>query len=186
MTEKEKQNPIPDADAACGIGHSYSPAHGYADALPTAGSEKRTLSASVIVAICLICVVLAAALGSVVTLLLTERRAAAEPDVVYTDAELVGEAELRSVSGIAPVTVSAAAAQYYNMVVGAYVYSVDEGSTAEAAGLHIGDIITAVGGTEIVDADSFLTAMEQYAAGDSVELTVFRDLESVTLTFIAE
>lgn len=186
MTEKEKQIPTTADDPAYSLGHSYSPGHGYSDALPSAGSEKRTMPVSAIVAICLICVVLAAALGSVVTLLLTDRRSGEELDALYADAELVGTEELRSVFGIAPVTVSAAAAQYYNMVVGAYVYSVEEGSAAEAAGLHIGDIITAVGGTEIVDADSFLTATEQYAAGDGIELTVFRDRESVTLSFIAE
>lgn len=186
MTEKEKQIPAAAGDAAYGIGHSYSPGHGYSDALPTAGSAKRTLPVSAIVAICLVCVVLAAALGSVATLLLTDRRSSTAPDALYADSELVSAEELRPVFGIAPVTVSAAAAQYYNMVVGAYVYSVDEGSAAEAAGLHIGDIITAVGDEEIADASGFLTAAEQYAAGDSIELTVFRDLESVTLSFIAD
>ncbi len=186
MTEREKQNPMPETDTAYSIGHSYSPGHGYSDALPTAGSKKRTLPVSALVAICLVCVVLAAALGSVVTLLLTDRRSGAEQDELYADAQLVSTEELRSVFGIAPVTVSAAAAQYYNMVVGAYVYSVDAGSAAEAAGLHIGDIITAVGDTEVADASGFLSAVEQYAAGDSVALTVFRGQESVLLSFIAE
>ena len=35
--------------------------------------------------------------------------------------------------------------QYYNMPLGAYVYYVEAGSCAEAAGIRAGDIITAIG-----------------------------------------
>lgn len=49
--------------------------------------------------------------------------------------------------GITVSTVSSVTAQQYsNMVVGAYVNSVEEGSCAEKAGLQTGDIVTQVDG----------------------------------------
>lgn len=84
--------------------------------------------------------------------------------------------------GITTQTVPASVAQYYNMVEGAYVYSVNEGSCAEKAGLQIGDIITAVGSKEIASSDALKAALRGFAPGDTTDLTVYRGGKTVTVT----
>ena len=76
-------------------------------------------------------------------------------------------------------------AQYYNMPLGAYVYSVDNGSAAERAGLQAGDIITRLGETEIASYSDLTYAVRFYSAGDTAEVTLFRAGESliVSITF---
>ncbi len=94
----------------------------------------------------------------------------------------------KATMGITPITVSSSSAQYYNMVQGAYVYSVDAGSCAEEAGLRTGDIIVAVGETEILDENDLVDTIKKYSAGDTAQLTVFRDQEylSLPITFDEE
>ena len=84
--------------------------------------------------------------------------------------------------GITTQTVPASVAQYYNMVEGAYVYSVNAGSCAEKAGLQIGDIITAVGGKAVASSDALKAALRSFAPGDTTELTVYRGGKTVTVT----
>lgn len=84
--------------------------------------------------------------------------------------------------GISVSTVSAVTAQQYkNMVVGAYVNNVNEGSCAETAGLQTGDIITQVDGTDITTSAELIDAKNTHKAGDEMTLTVFRDSEYITL-----
>ena len=73
-------------------------------------------------------------------------------------------------------------AQYYNMPLGAYVYSVDNGSAAEKAGLQAGDIITKMGDTEVSSYTELKSAVRTFSAGDTTEIVVFRAGESLTLT----
>ncbi len=73
-------------------------------------------------------------------------------------------------------------AQYYNMPLGAYVYSVDSGSAAEKAGLQAGDIITRLGENEINSYTDLKAAVRGYSAGDTAEITLFRAGESLTLS----
>lgn len=72
--------------------------------------------------------------------------------------------------------------QYYGMPLGAYVYSVDEQSSAEAAGIQPGDIITRLGDAEISSYDDLRTAVKHFSAGDTAELTLYRAGESMTLS----
>ena len=76
-------------------------------------------------------------------------------------------------------------AQYYNMPVGAYVYSVDNGSAAENAGIQAGDIITKIGNTAINSYADLKAAVRGFLAGDTTEITVFRaeGLISFSITF---
>ena len=73
-------------------------------------------------------------------------------------------------------------AQYYNMPLGAYVYSVDSGSAAETAGLQAGDIITKLGDSEISSYSDLKAAVRGYSAGDTAEITLYRAGESITLS----
>ena len=58
-----------------------------------------------------------------------------------------------------------------------------EGSCAQKAGLQVNDIITAIDDTA-VDSPSALTAAlsSSYKAGDTITLTVVRNLQEMTLT----
>ena len=79
---------------------------------------------------------------------------------------------------------SAMYAQYYNMPLGAYVADVSQGSAAEKAGLTAGDIITALDDVSIESPSDLRSAIRQYNAGDSVELTYYRAGESRTVTIV--
>lgn len=89
---------------------------------------------------------------------------------------------IRPYMGITVATVTEDYAAYFDWPKGAYVNSVEPGSCAEAAGLKKGDIITAMGGTGITTAAELTSVKNSYEAGDTVELTVYRSGETVTLT----
>ena len=75
------------------------------------------------------------------------------------------------------------AQQYrYDISEGAFVYSVEDGSPAAQAGLQLGDVITAIDGTDIASMDDLMAAKKGYAAGDTSELTVYRQGETITLS----
>jgi len=77
--------------------------------------------------------------------------------------------------GITVNTVDSAAAKYYNMVEGAYVYNVVDGSCCDKAGLKVGDIITALNDAEIKSSSDLVNAKRNYSAGDTVILKAYRD-----------
>ncbi|HEX6935040.1 MAG TPA: trypsin-like peptidase domain-containing protein [Actinomycetes bacterium] len=58
---------------------------------------------------------------------------------------------------------------------GAAVALISTGSTAEKAGLRVGDVITRVGDRTIEDADSLIAAIRSHRPGDEVTLTYQRD-----------
>ncbi|MEA4893652.1 MAG: trypsin-like peptidase domain-containing protein [Oscillospiraceae bacterium] len=81
--------------------------------------------------------------------------------------------------GITVTTVDSTVAQYYNMVEGAYVYSVTSGSCSDKAGLKVGDIITAIDNTEVKTSSELTNAKKDYKAGDTVTLKVYRQGEYI-------
>lgn len=64
--------------------------------------------------------------------------------------------------------------QTYNMPSGIFVYSVEKGSAAEAAGILPSDIITRLAGEKIESSSDLLNVLKYYAAGDVVKITVMR------------
>ena len=75
------------------------------------------------------------------------------------------------------------AAQYrYDISKGVFVYSVEEGSAAEKAGLQMGDVITKVDDTDISTMEDLTAVKKQYSAGDTVTFTVYRQGETITLS----
>ena len=72
--------------------------------------------------------------------------------------------------------------QQYNMVAGAYISVIDDGSCAQKAGLKIGDIIVELGGTKVDSVNALLIAKREYKAGDTVNIKVYRSGEYVDLT----
>jgi serine protease Do len=64
---------------------------------------------------------------------------------------------------------------------GAIVEQVEPGSGADAAGVRRGDIIVRLGNDPIDNAGDLFGALRDYQPGDTVELTVFRDGDELTL-----
>ena len=83
--------------------------------------------------------------------------------------------------GMTVTTVNSTSAQYYHLVEGVCVNSVNSGSAAEKAGLQPGDIITAIDGKETLDIAALDSVKREYSAGDTVELSVYRSGETLTL-----
>ena len=68
------------------------------------------------------------------------------------------------------------AAQYrYDISTGVFVYSVEEGGAAADAGLKMGDVIIKVDDHEIGSMEDLTVVKKQYAAGDTVTLTIYRE-----------
>lgn len=83
--------------------------------------------------------------------------------------------------GITVTTVDSAVAQYYNMVEGAYVYSVTSGSCSDKAGLKVGDIITAINDVKVTSSSELTNEKKNFHSGDTVTLKVYRQGEYVDI-----
>ena len=85
--------------------------------------------------------------------------------------------------GITPGTMNAQmASQFrYSIDEGVFVYSVEEGSAADKAGLQMGDVITQIDGTSIKSVDDLNVAKKKYSAGDTSTLTIYRQGETITV-----
>ena len=74
------------------------------------------------------------------------------------------------------------AAQYrYDITSGVFVYSVEEGSAADKAGLKMGDVITKVDDNDIKTMEDLTAVKKKYAAGDTSTLTVYREKQTITV-----
>ena len=74
------------------------------------------------------------------------------------------------------------AAQYrYSADEGVFVYSVEEGSAAQKAGLKMGDVILKVDDNEIETMEDLTAVKKKYAAGDTVTLTIYREGQEITV-----
>lgn len=88
--------------------------------------------------------------------------------------------------GITVTTVDSSVAQYYNMVEGAYVYSVTAGSCSEKAGLKVGDIITSINGETVRSSSELTNKKKDFKAGDSVTLKIYRAGEYYEMTVVLD
>ena len=64
---------------------------------------------------------------------------------------------------------------------GALVERVESGGPADDAGARRGDVVTAAGSEEIRSSGDLISALRNYKPGDTVELTVLRNGEKITL-----
>ena len=81
----------------------------------------------------------------------------------------------RPAVGIISETMPDAFRVYYRLPAGIYIRAVTEGSDAAAKGLAPGDIVTAINGTPVTTTEELNTVKNQFSAGDTVTLTVYRD-----------
>lgn len=72
--------------------------------------------------------------------------------------------------------------QLYGLPKGGAIVEITEGSPAEEAGLQVGDIVTAVGGSEITSSDDLVRVVRAAKVGDELKLTVYRQGQTVELT----
>ena len=89
--------------------------------------------------------------------------------------------------GISPITVPAEHAEEFGLVPGVFVNSVYANTAAERAGLQMGDVIVAFGGTPVTTVEELRDAIARYVVGDTVNLLVWRDGDTrqVSLTLAA-
>ena len=83
--------------------------------------------------------------------------------------------------GILVATVTEAEVNRYGLPRGALVSGVAEGSCSAEAGLLVGDIIVACNGQEVTNHLQLITIKDELAVGDTMELTVRRSGETVSI-----
>ena len=102
---------------------------------------------------------------------------------------LEGKGVQRAYIGVSFVSITPDSAKYYNLPVkkGAYIIGTNNqgaiiaGSPAEKAGLKERDIITKVGGVAVGDGGGMSSLIAEYAPGDTIELSVLRDGQTMTV-----
>lgn len=92
----------------------------------------------------------------------------------------------RPALGITVVSITDAqtAMQYGVSTLGAYVQSVTDGSGAANAGMKAGDRIVSVGTKTVTTATDVTNALQDYTAGDTVQVQVDRNGELITLNVV--
>ncbi len=100
---------------------------------------------------------------------------------IITDYIQYGYVTGRPDMGITCADVTAQYQQVFGWPAGVYVNSVDSGSCAQIAGLKQGDIITKINDTAITGVSQMISVKNSYRAGDTVQITLFRSGEYITL-----
>lgn len=86
--------------------------------------------------------------------------------------------------GIYGSSVDSTTAKRYNLPEGIYVESVEEGSSAEKAGLQQADIITAIEGQEVKSVNELNKVKYTYNIGDTITLKVYRSGEYIDIQIL--
>ena len=90
----------------------------------------------------------------------------------------------RPVIGIGGSDVSNEMVLFYRMPQGVYVQTVTPNSSAETAGIQVGDIIVAADGQEITSITELNNIKDQHAPGDEIVLTVYRSGRTTDITVV--
>lgn len=105
-------------------------------------------------------------------------------DVAIIVSDLVehGKVINKAYMGIQVADVDETMISHYNMVAGAYVSIIEEGSCAEKSGLKVGDIIVEFNGETVESVSDLLSAKRNFRAGDTTTFKVYRSGGYVDLT----
>lgn len=76
--------------------------------------------------------------------------------------------------GLRGQALSEIAQRFYRLPPGFWIQDVIPNGPADIAGLEQGDIILAINGTAVTDADSIRALLRQYSPGDPVQMLIFR------------
>ena len=101
---------------------------------------------------------------------------------IITDYIQYGYVTGRPYMGISCADITQQYQQVFGWPAGVYVNGVEAGSCAQTAGLKQGDIITKIDDTAITGVPQMISVKNSYRAGDTVQLTVFRSGEYLTLS----
>lgn len=111
--------------------------------------------------------------------------------IPISDAELIandliqyGKVKGRPYIGITTMDVSENVANRFKVPSGVMVYSVEPSSSAEAAGLAVGDIITEANGEKIKTQTELEVIKGKFKPGDTLKLKVYRDGKTMELSVI--
>ncbi len=88
--------------------------------------------------------------------------------------------------GISTRDVTETVSKYYNIPMGVYVAEVQEGSTAEFAGIQVGDVIIGIEDQPVTTADELNEIKNQYKAGDEITLTITRNGEDIEIKLVLQ
>ena len=88
--------------------------------------------------------------------------------------------------GFRAETVSTFVQMYYRLPQGVYITEVDSGTSAHAQNIAAGDMLLALDGQQITDADMLEQLMYQYCAGDTVEAVIYRGGKQYAVTLTLE
>ncbi len=81
----------------------------------------------------------------------------------------------RPMIGISGENITSIMSMYYRLPQGVYVRFVTPDSAAERAGIKAGDIVIGIQGEAIITMDELNEIKNQYSAGDTITLTIYRD-----------
>ena len=84
--------------------------------------------------------------------------------------------------GITGIDLDEKTAEYNKLVVGIYIKSIDDFSSAEKAGLKIGDVIVGADGKNITTMDELNEIKNSHKIGDEMTLKVNRNGSEVSIT----
>ena len=88
--------------------------------------------------------------------------------------------------GITTADVNESYSRYLNIPMGVYVRTVQQGSSAELAGIKVGDVIIDIQGEAVTTAEELNKIKNQYKAGDSITLTVTRNGEDIKIELVLQ
>ena len=100
---------------------------------------------------------------------------------VYDELKTNGKIS-RPYIGITGLNINEDTAKQNNLVVGIYVKSIDTFSSAEKAGLKIGDVIIQADGVSIATMDELNTIKNKHRVGDKMTLKINREGKEVEIT----
>ena len=86
--------------------------------------------------------------------------------------------------GITASAVDSNIAKRYHLPEGIYVESIEEGSSAEKAGLQVSDIITKIENQEVKSVSELNKIKYTYNIGDTVKLSVYRNGEEIEVSVV--
>lgn len=95
---------------------------------------------------------------------------------IYSDLADYGYVRGRADAGMSMLEISDTATAYMYRVsqLGVYVYEVENGSSAQNAGLKSGDYVLTAGGKEISALADFNSVIDSHSIGDQIEISVLR------------
>lgn len=88
--------------------------------------------------------------------------------------------------GITTVDVTESVSRYYDIPLGVYVQSVQEGGAADLAGIQKGDVIIDADGETVTTADELNKVKNNHKAGETLSLTITRAGEDIKIDLILQ